>query len=209
MYLCHYKFTCLKQTQWKVNILCTEQSSTKPWRWEKLPNDRFTLQMKLLLHRVKKNPQRCKTLVNLLFWSLFILCLMEGCFAVRSMSDSEMWYIDRLTTHESGRSVEVIKSTQTQLKFHNILNNPLKCMCSSFVRRLGTSDVYTVTYALWVLCFSFTSSVVIMKNPRVLLCLVFFNVQKWPGFVGDLETCISLLVFWFSNKRHLYYFVHL
>lgn len=156
-----------------MNILCTEQSYTKAWGWAKLPNDRLTLQMKLLSHRVQKNPKRCKTLLNLLFWSLFILCLMEGCFAVRSMSNSEMWYSDRLTTHESGKSVVVIKSTWTQLKFHNILNNPLKCICSSFVRRLGTSDVYTLTYALCILCFSFASSVVIMKNPRLFPCLVF------------------------------------
>lgn len=122
---------------------------------------------------------------------------MEGCFAVGSMSDSEMWCIDRLTTHESGRSVVVIKSTWTQLKFHNTLNNPLKCMCSSFVGRSGTSDVCTLTYALCVLCFSFASSAVIMKNPRLFPCLVFFflNVLKLPGFVGHLKTFISLIVF--------------
>lgn len=162
----------------KLNEKWTDCALTKAarshWGWEKLPNDRFTLQMKLLSHRVQKNPKRCKTLVNLLFWSLFILCLMEGCFAVGSMSDSEMWCIDRLTTHESGRSVVVIKSTWTQLKFHNILNNPLKCMCSSFVGRSGTSDVCTLTYALCVLCFSFASSAVIMKNSRLFPCLVFF-----------------------------------
>lgn len=165
--------------------------------------------MKLLSHRVQKNPKRCKTLLNLLFWSLFILCLMEGCFAVRSMSNSEMWYSDRLTTHESGKSVVVIKSTWTQLKFHNILNNPLKCICSSFVRRLETSDVYTLTYALCILCFSFASSVVIMKTPRlpVWSFLKKKNILKLPGFVGYLKTCISLIVFWFSNKRHQYYFV--
>jgi hypothetical protein len=148
---------------------------------------------------VENNPKQCKILFNLLFWSLFILFLMEGYFALRSMSNNEVWYIDRLTTHELGRSVEVIKSTQSQLKFHNILNNPLKYMCSSFVRGLGTSDIYTMSYALWVLCFSFTSSVVIMKNTRVLPCLVFFlfyNKIAWVcRWLGNLHFSISLLIY--------------
>ena len=62
IYLCHHKFTNIRQPQGKENILYIAQSYTKPLRCRKLSNDSFILKMKLLFYRGKKrNPSTAKS----------------------------------------------------------------------------------------------------------------------------------------------------